>query len=45
MHSDEKVISLGDIDRLLGALREAFGGTGQRTTDDGLPIWYLETGY
>ena len=25
-HSDEKVISLGDIDRLLGALREAFGG-------------------
>ena len=45
MHSDDKVISLGDIDRLLGALRDAFGGTGQRTTDDGLPIWYLETGY
>ncbi len=33
-HSDEKVISLGDIDRLLGALREAFGGraSGRPTT-------------
>jgi hypothetical protein len=44
-HSDEQVVSLGDIDRLLGALREAFGGTAQRGPDEGLPIWYLETGY
>ena len=44
-HSDEQVVSLGDIDRLLATLREAFGGTAQRLPQDGLPIWYLETGY
>jgi hypothetical protein len=44
-HSDEQIVSLGDIDRLLGALRDAFGGTAQRTPDAGLPVWYLETGY
>jgi hypothetical protein len=44
-HSDEQIVSLGDIDRFLGLLREAFDGTGQRLPEDGLPIWYLETGY
>jgi hypothetical protein len=44
-HSDELIMSLGDLDRLLARLREAFGGTGQPTPDNGVPIWYLETGY
>jgi hypothetical protein len=44
-HSDEQIVSLGDIERLLGALRDAFGGTAQPTPDSGLPVWYLETGY
>ena len=44
-HSDEAIVSIGDVDRLLVRLREAFGGTGQPTPDSGLPIWYLETGY
>jgi hypothetical protein len=44
-HSDEQIVSLGDIERLLGALRDAFGGTAQRAPDAGLPVWYLETGY
>jgi hypothetical protein len=44
-HSDELIMSLGDLDRLLVRLREAFGGTGQPTPDNGVPIWYLETGY
>ena len=44
-HADEAIVSLGDVDRLLATLREAFGGTGQPTPDGGVPIWYLETGY
>jgi len=44
-HSDEAIVSLGDVDRLVARLQEAFGGTGQPTPDGGLPIWYLETGY
>ncbi len=44
-HSDEAIVSLGDVDRLVLRLREAFGGTGQPTPDGGVPIWYLETGY
>ena len=44
-HSDELIMSLGDVDRLLARLREAFGGTGQPIPDNGVPIWYLETGY
>jgi hypothetical protein len=44
-HSDELIVSLGDVDRLVARLQEAFGGTGQATPQAGLPIWYLETGY
>ena len=44
-HSDEAIVSLGDVDRLIERLREAFVGTAQATPDSGLPIWYLETGY
>jgi len=44
-HTEESVISIGDTERLLAIMREAFGGTAQRTPQDGLPIWYLETGY
>lgn len=44
-HADEALISIGDTDRLLTVMQEAFGGTGQRLPQDGLPIWYLETGY
>lgn len=45
MHADEAILSMGDIDRLLGLLRKAFGGTAQPLPEDGVPIWYLETGY
>ena len=44
-HGDEAILSVGDIDRLLGVLREAFGGTAQPLPENGVPIWYLETGY
>jgi hypothetical protein len=44
-HADEALISIGDTDRLLTVMQDAFGGTGQRIPQDGLPIWYLETGY
>ena len=44
-HSDELILSLGDVDRLLVRLREAFGATGQPLPENGVPIWYLETGY
>ena len=45
IHSDPAVISLGDLPRLLSVWQTAFGGTGQKTPENGLPIWYLETGY
>ncbi len=44
-HSSERVISIGDLDRLVGAVEQAFGGTAQLTPARGLPIWYLESGY
>jgi len=45
VHSDPAIISLGDLGRLLSVLSSAFSGTGQRLPDQGVPIWYLETGY
>jgi hypothetical protein len=45
VHSDPAIISLGDLGRLLSVLSDAFSGTGQRLPDQGVPIWYLETGY
>jgi hypothetical protein len=44
-HEDPAVISIGDTARLVEIMREAFGGTAQRIPENGLPIWYLETGY
>jgi hypothetical protein len=44
-HADETIISIGDLDRLVRTLHEAFDGTAQPNPDTGLPIWYLETGY
>lgn len=44
-HSSDRVISTGDLDRLVGTLEQAFGGTAQPTPARGLPIWYLESGY
>jgi hypothetical protein len=44
-HSDPTVISIGDLGRLVHTLHEAFDGTAQPTPDEGLPVWYLETGY
>ncbi len=44
-HPSERFISFGDLDRLVGAVTEAFTGTAQPTPGRGLPIWYLETGY
>lgn len=45
VHSDPTIISLGDLGRLLSVLQQAFGGTAQKLPQDGVPIWYLETGY
>ena len=45
VHADPTTISLGDLSRLLSVMQQAFGGTGQKLPQDGLPIWYLETGY
>jgi len=45
VHSDPAIISLGDLGRLLSVLSDAFSGTGQKLPDQGVPIWYLETGY
>jgi len=45
VHADPAIISLGDLGRLLSVLSDAFSGTGQRLPDQGVPIWYLETGY
>jgi hypothetical protein len=44
-HTDPAVISIGDTARLLEVMAEAFGGTAQPIPQDGMPIWYLETGY
>ena len=44
-HPQESIISIGDLDRLVRVLHEAFDGTAQPQPDNGLPIWYLETGY
>jgi hypothetical protein len=44
-HADPTIISLGDLERLVSVLQEAFGGTAQPLPQDGTPIWYLETGY
>ena len=36
----------GDLDRLLAALRKAFGGTGQPLPGEhGVTVWYLEDGF
>ena len=44
-HPQESIVSIGDLDRLVRVLHEAFDGTAQPQPDNGLPIWYLETGY
>jgi hypothetical protein len=44
-HAEESIVSIGDLDRLVRVLDEAFDGTAQPQPDNGLPIWYLETGY
>jgi hypothetical protein len=44
-HPEDWIISIGDLGRLVGVLHEAFDGTGQPQPGNGLPIWYLETGY
>lgn len=38
-------LALGDWDKLLQALWDAFAGTGQPLPGEGTPIWYLELGY
>jgi hypothetical protein len=45
-HSDPRTVGQGDLERLLGAIRDAFGGTRQPVPEDGRPsVWYLETGF
>lgn len=44
-HTDDRLISIGDHERLVSATRQAFGGTAQPVPGEGLKIWYLETGY
>jgi hypothetical protein len=53
-HLDPSHVGEGDLDRLVQALDDGFGGTGQpvpghclrsASTSSCVPIWYLETGY
>lgn len=44
-HSTDRTISVGDVERLVGAARQAFAGTVQSVPGGGLGIWYLEAGY
>jgi hypothetical protein len=44
-HDDPSRISMGDWERLMQALTDAFGGTAQPIPGQGVPIWYLEVGF
>jgi hypothetical protein len=45
-HDDPGNISQADLPRFLEALREAFGGTGQRLPSADRPsVWYMENGF
>jgi hypothetical protein len=44
-HADPAIISIGDLPRLVSTIDQAFGGTAQKVLENGLPLWYLETGY
>jgi hypothetical protein len=45
-HDDPANVSQGDLPRYLEALREAFGGTGQRLPSAQRPsVWYMENGF
>ncbi len=45
-HSDPRTVGQGDLDRLLQALEEGFGGTAQPLPGQGrTTVWYLETGF
>jgi len=45
-HEDPATVGQGDLDRLLHAIADGFGGTGQRLPGEGrTTIWYLETGF
>ncbi len=45
VHADPAIISIGDLPRLVSTIDQAFGGTAQKVLENGLPLWYLETGY
>jgi hypothetical protein len=45
-HADPGTIGEGDLDRLLGALADGFGGTAQPLPGGGHPsVWYMEDGF
>lgn len=45
-HEDPRTVGQGDLPRLLLAIEDAFGGTGQPTpASGGAPVWYLENGF
>jgi hypothetical protein len=45
-HTSSKAIGEGDYEKLMGVLREAFGGTGQPVPGEGrVSIWYMEQGF
>jgi hypothetical protein len=45
-HGDPTTVGQGDLDRLLSALTDAFGGTRQPLPGQGrTTVWYLETGF
>jgi len=44
-HDASSTIALGDWDKLMQALWDAFQGTPQPTPQAGLPIWYVEVGF
>jgi len=45
-HDDPRTVGQGDLERLLGAIRDAFEGTAQPLPGEGkTTVWYLETGF
>jgi hypothetical protein len=44
-HDDPATVGEADLPRLLGAIEQGFGGTGQPLPGNGTSVWYLENGF
>jgi hypothetical protein len=45
-HDDPRTVGQGDLDRLLRAIEDGFGGTAQPVPGEGrTTVWYVETGF